>query len=751
MAEIGSLVVNLKAETAQFTDQMAKAQANLGGLKDKAGAAGQGVKRSMTDSREAVMLLGDEVGVHMPRALSMFVSKLPGVASAMEMAFPILGIVAVIGIIGDLIKKQGDLAQAIRKAADEADNQTVKEADQSRALELTNLKLDDQIAKLEHRPASNFVKEAILETANEIDHLTSTFATDFAKMNAVIETHIHWWDDLTDTAKNFATEGIGAALGVAAAQKGALGDLQQAMIAAADARTRLAEVPDGGDQTEAQDHLRDAYMRVAAAAKAAQVMYADDKVAALQFASETATATSAVKDLNQEIDAGAKKKTIAGLEQGEAILAVLKQEAGLQKILNAEQEKQAVAASKLAYTQAEINAAKQAGQQPGGDDSGKQKFAGINAERDEKIAAATAARTKLDADYAADVKAASSTGEEKKRLLETYTAAVAANTAEITQIKADANLRTITTANEVYAKQEAADQAYAQAAARNTMELAELQASLKLRADEQNARNQDQLHNATDAKRLHDAQEAIRAEVAMEVQGYKIRLQGLDKFDKDFLKQVIDLQAQIAKVTMKGQAEQQSLAVESAQREAMIIKQAQDRMASAVADNVARSTVMNKNLANSFRQTGEQMAEQMIKNLIMLEITSDKEKLIHAKNAYHKAFSAMSGIPPAPMWGYVAGAAAFASVMSFEVGGKIPGEGPVPITGHGGETVVTKALTDRVESAERNRSGIGGGDTHIHFAPQIHAVDATGVDAMLTRHSSTFQRHVTAAMRRANK
>lgn len=175
-------------------------------------------------------------------------------------------------------------------------------------------------------------------------------------------------------------------------------------------------------------------------------------------------------------------------------------------------------------------------------------------------------------------------------------------------------------------------------------------------------------------------------------------------------------------------------------------------MASAIATDIAHSIVMNKSLAQAFRQTGEEMAEGMIKNLIMMELTADKTKLIDAKTAYGNAYKWASawGGPPA---GAVAGAAAFASVMSFEVGGKIPGEGPVPITAHGGETVVTKALTNRVEAAERGgwNSGGGSGEMHMHFAPTIHAVDASGVDAMLTKHGTIFQRHISNAMRKMNR
>lgn len=48
----------------------------------------------------------------------------------------------------------------------------------------------------------------------------------------------------------------------------------------------------------------------------------------------------------------------------------------------------------------------------------------------------------------------------------------------------------------------------------------------------------------------------------------------------------------------------------------------------------------------------------------------------------------------------IAAGAAFAGVMSFEQGGRIPGSGPVPIMAHGGETIINKGLTDRLEAAE---------------------------------------------------
>ncbi len=182
---------------------------------------------------------------------------------------------------------------------------------------------------------------------------------------------------------------------------------------------------------------------------------------------------------------------------------------------------------------------------------------------------------------------------------------------------------------------------------------------------------------------------ASQAETSTEVAAYNFRIAQLQAFGSLYLKEIVKLHAQIHDVEARGEADVTALKANAAQRQAMDIQNSENRMREAIAGNIANSILMNKNLAASFRQTGAEMAEQMIKNLIMLELTGDKEKLLHAKSAYHKAFDAMSGIPPAPMWGFAAGAAAFASVMSFEEGGKIPGAsvgsaGAVPIIGHQG-------------------------------------------------------------------
>ena len=311
-------------------------------------------------------------------------------------------------------------------------------------------------------------------------------------------------------------------------------------------------------------------------------------------------------------------------------------------------------------------------------------------------------------------------------------------------------------ADEKLAKERAdSEKNLAQTTNRTVAELAMYGAQLQLKSDEQLAKNKLALHHSSAAEILSAEITASQAQEDAEVAALNTELTNLDRFDKNYLSHVVTLEAAITKAKAKGAADRKSLATEAQHQQLMDIQNSETRMKESIASSVASSIVMNKSLAASFRQTGEQMAEAMLKNVIMMELTGNKEKLINAKKAYGNAFAQMSAIPPAPMWGYAAGAAAFAAVMSFEEGGKIPGAsvgsaGAVPIIGHQGETVVIKALTDRVESSERNRGG-GGGMPSINFAPQIHAVDATGVDAMLSKHASVFQRHITAAMRRMNK
>ncbi len=49
-----------------------------------------------------------------------------------------------------------------------------------------------------------------------------------------------------------------------------------------------------------------------------------------------------------------------------------------------------------------------------------------------------------------------------------------------------------------------------------------------------------------------------------------------------------------------------------------------------------------------------------------------------------------------------------------------------------------------------NMSKGDGGDMNINLTSHIHTIDATGMDALLTEHARTFQRHAAMWARKEN-
>ena len=61
-------------------------------IKTGAGEMGHEVGYKMSEARHGVMLLGEEFGIHLPRALTSFIASMGPVGAAMEAAFPFLAI-----------------------------------------------------------------------------------------------------------------------------------------------------------------------------------------------------------------------------------------------------------------------------------------------------------------------------------------------------------------------------------------------------------------------------------------------------------------------------------------------------------------------------------------------------------------------------------------------------------------------------------------------------------------------------------
>src|SRR5674476_196900 len=145
-AEVASAYVDLVARTESF--QRALADANQYTRKFS--------KQAQTDMHEArgsIMLLGEEIGVHIPRHLQAFIAKLPGVSTAMSAAFNSVAVLAMIEIVVKGGEKLYEFIQknekAARKNVEVWLSISVPMIEANDALQVTNDKLANSIAKFE--------------------------------------------------------------------------------------------------------------------------------------------------------------------------------------------------------------------------------------------------------------------------------------------------------------------------------------------------------------------------------------------------------------------------------------------------------------------------------------------------------------------------------------------------------------------------------------------------------------------------
>jgi hypothetical protein len=203
-------------------------------------------QHSMMEARHGVMLLGEEMGIHMPRAVAGLIASIGPIGAAMEVAFPILGALALVEIIGKAIEKHEAYAATLRKNADEEENLEIKERDRTEQLQITNLKLDDQIGKIEGRPAQNKLAIALLEAKVKADELATSLATVLTKGDEALAKEQTAWASFGDTLRvvwEDLKDGTPLANNAAAmkAAEGSIESLRTAMQNVAYAREKMSE------------------------------------------------------------------------------------------------------------------------------------------------------------------------------------------------------------------------------------------------------------------------------------------------------------------------------------------------------------------------------------------------------------------------------------------------------------------------------------------------------------------------------
>lgn len=175
MPNIGQLTIALDVNAAGYTSGMSNAARVAQKTSGDISNSFTSTNYSMMEARHGVMLLGEEFGIHMPRAVSTMLAAIAPVGNVMAAAFPILGVVALIGILDKAADHFDKVKEAAQAFADKQIEASTKTAIMTQALTLENLKLDDQLAKLEGGKSNKLAEElvaankAALELADGLD------------------------------------------------------------------------------------------------------------------------------------------------------------------------------------------------------------------------------------------------------------------------------------------------------------------------------------------------------------------------------------------------------------------------------------------------------------------------------------------------------------------------------------------------------------------------------------------------------
>ena len=659
MSEVGALIIKLQAETAQFREDMGKVKSDLDDLGNKGGEAGGKMAEGMGEARGGLMLTEDMVGVRLPRHLNALIAQIPGVGAAFATMLPIVGVFVAIEIITKLIEKHKEAAEAAQK---------LHEAEENFGTAVENVfnKLDDKL----------------LEAGIKSDELEGNHLAALQKRLQLINNQ-----SMSDLVQEFNT--------VSAAAEKTLGSITQHWY---ESKIGVVGVKDALENFKLQ------YASLLAQHK--------DKEAT-DLLKGTLDSAVKMKEL-MEAQQGGHGSTQSNLDAQNALVGALTAQLGIEQRMAELKKAQLTEAGDKTdkeigrdqdtVLKEQARAAKQAAEdeEKAWEENYKRAVSALETAEREKIAATRQGTNERIAAIDAAIKEENSKGLQEtsyyKGLLVERVAAEKAMADETARVRA----------------------ALSDEELRHDLVMAKLQ-----QVAQDGAMKHELAMKKATLQQITDAEiKAVRGDTQIEVNALNARIAALDKNDKDYLKKLQEFENKKKEITQKAENEITKIRQTAEEKQAHDVLAAETRMKNAVLDTAVQSMFQFNNMSKAFEHLGEEMIQHALTNLLQMSAIDRKKELMDAKSAAKSAFKWVMQDVPFPanaVLAPISAAAAFAGVMAFEQGGEIPGAGAVPIIAHGGETVVTKALTDQVKNSTQNNSNTSH-ETHFN-------IDARGADA----------------------
>jgi hypothetical protein len=768
-------------------------------IKSGSGEMGREVGGNMMEARHGVMLLGEEFGIHLPRALTTFIASIGPIGAAMEAAFPFLAIA-----VGATL-----LIEALVKMHEEGEKLTQDQVRFGTAVQQAFNSLDQKLLQagiradeLRNDHMGALAKQLQLIDMQSMDELEKTFG-ELAKSADVV---------FADLKSHWYTFGIGAT-----GAKHAMDEFQTKYDSLL-ARGKDAEASDllKGTKESAEKVL--ALQEKAAATKsyagpapishddqiAKESAIAELKKSGVGFTEkEVAAQRTLVDTLNAQIglegkiaslkdqDKANASRSAAGAMSSEAAAAA---RASAESTLRINEQK---LAADRALTEAQLTM-----QSASADE--REAVETMFADRELQIRLAAnnamiAALDKLGKEYPNQLKALNEKAEELEqqhttRLAEIQAKSQVSNNQQSLQALEQGIRESIEATQKGTAERLAAIDAGLKAertrglqdsAAYRDLETQKVETirqgteeENKLRAEaamEASAHEEKMAMMALAAEKQHQAAVNSLHRVSIQVQmdqdlrfaneEFQIQQQhaaqeiaALDKSAKDY-----QVKLKAAQDKEKQLVQQHENEVTSIKEKAEIdrnskVMSAESSLQSAIAGSLSQTLMGHKSFAATMSALGNQVVQTMIENAVKAIMAGKMTQIPEAARAARAAYTAgvEAGGPAAPLVGAMYGAEAFAAVMAFAGGGVVPGVGNgdiVPAMLTPGEGVIPGGVMDGL--SKMARAGNMGGGTHYHahikYSPVVNAIDGDGVGKMLDKHSEKFQKHIAFAMRRMNR
>jgi hypothetical protein len=610
-----------------------------------------GVDVNMREARGSVMLLEHEIGIKLPREMNTLIASIPGVGAAFEAILPALAAVFIVKKVYDFIEATKAAQEALSQGFGKSIQETATRSDELKlSIAETQLKID----KLLGKPISGDALAVELAKARvEADKMAASLTKDLDELIKLMDKGAH---GALMTAL-LGTSGSGQAADV---MKGL--------------RDEIAKIPkDAADYNE----------QAAAATKRAW-----DR-AASELKKNNDTVNSQMESIGSESGGIVTNFTAAN----RALQETQEKLSGIYDGLDLQTKKTAgdknlvdvTAAVTAAKEQSKANELRLESGKKTADSlaeyysaTAKAQYESGKATLDQEVdAEKVAAQMKLDAERTfiagkiALEKKSTDPGPVKAERLKELNDQLKDTTEfdkKIVEIDAGAAKKKLEIWQSANTKQIEQGMRYAkenydivQRDADNTLAVAKEEAKNTLAVTEEANRHKVATGRMTNQEQMILDAQAHRTELAAEVAAINARQKALVKGDKDYLKEMDKFDKE--KKALLDKSTQDEVKDQDKANEEMIAgyKKVQEQFASAVAKQI----VEGKGLGKAMESMAKEMAENFIKNCLMMKLPS-------AKSAADKAAAATPGPPPAQTIAWVE---TFASLMALEQGGPtLPGE-----------------------------------------------------------------------------